>query len=111
MIVKIRVDTTTKDIKIDIIPVICDPKYYYPKIADGHAKNEILNIISAVRAKLENKSLVEYSSEQGAYPALANKYKKTAKMEMKMQFIKNLYRYPPNLSIGIVKSYLQKVFR
>lgn len=110
MIVKIRVDTTTKDIKIDIIPVICDPKYYYPKIADGHAKNEILNIISAVRAKLENKSLVEYSSEQGAYPALANKYKKTAKMEMKMQFIKNLHRFPPKLSMSIVKDYLQKIF-
>lgn len=110
MIAKIRVDMTTKDIKIDIIPVICDPKYYYPKIADGRAKNENLNIISAVGAKLENKSLVEYCSGVGDYPALANKYKKTAKMEMKMQFIKNLYKYPPKLSMSIVKDYLQKIF-
>jgi poly-gamma-glutamate synthesis protein (capsule biosynthesis protein) len=109
MIAKIRVDMTTKDIKIDFIPVICDPKDYYPKIAEGPDKNDILNLVSAVRAKLENKSLVEYRSEMGDYPALANKYKRTAKMDMKKQFIKNLYRFPPRLSIGIVKDYLQKI--
>jgi poly-gamma-glutamate synthesis protein (capsule biosynthesis protein) len=111
MIAKIRVDMTTKDIKIDFIPVICDPKDFYPKIVDGSDKNDILNIISTVRAKLENKSLVEYRSEMGDYPALASKYKRTAKRDMKKQFIKNLYRLPPTLSLSIVKDYLQKRFR
>ena len=111
VIAKIRVDTNTKDINIDIIPVTCDPKEYYPKIADEKNGDEILNLISEIRNKMENKSLSNYLSFIGDYTTLASKYKRTAKREMKMQFIKNLYRYPPNLSISIVKSYLHKVLR
>ncbi len=110
IIAKIRVDRNTKDINIDIIPVICNSKEYYPKIAEGSDKNGIQSLVSEIRSKIENKSLVEYSSGVGDYPALANKYKRTAKMEMKKQFIKNLYRFPPKLSISIVKDYLQIFF-
>jgi poly-gamma-glutamate synthesis protein (capsule biosynthesis protein) len=111
IIIKIKVDMNTKDINIDFIPVTCDPKEYYPKIVDGPDKNDILNLISAVRAKLENKCLVEYRSDVGDYSTLANKYKREAKREMKMQFIKSLYKYPLRLSISIVKGYRQKGFR
>jgi len=111
MIAKIRINMNTKDMDIDIIPVICNPKEYYPKIADGKNGDEILNLISSVRAKIENKSLSGYSSEVEDHSTLANKYKRTAKREMKMQFIKNLHRFPPKLSIGIVKGYLQKLLK
>lgn len=112
IIAKISVDMNTKDINnIDIIPVTCDSKEYYPKIADEKNGDKTQNLISEIRSKIENKSLAYYRSEVGDYPTLARKYKRIAKMQIKMQFIKNLYRYPSNLSIHIAKSYLQKVFR
>jgi len=111
VIAKIKVDMNTKDIDIDFIPVICDSKEYYPNIADEKDGDGLLSNISEIRDKIENKFLSDYRSVVGDYLTLANKYKRIAKMQMKMQFIKNMYRYPPNLSINIVKSYLQKGFR
>ncbi|NQE53355.1 Capsule biosynthesis protein [ANME-1 cluster archaeon GoMg3.2] len=111
VIAKIKVDMNTKDIDIDFIPVVCDSKEYCPKVADGKDRDEILNLILSVRGKIENKSLSDYRSVVGGYLTFANRYKRKAKMQMKMQFIKNMYRYPPNLSISMVNGYLQKRFR
>jgi poly-gamma-glutamate synthesis protein (capsule biosynthesis protein) len=110
IIAKIVVDAD-KSINVDIIPIIWDYNENCPAIANKNDRDEILNRISLVRDKIENKSLSNYHSEIGDYPASANKYKKIAKMEMKKQFIKNLYKYPPNLSIRTLKIYLQKLFR
>lgn len=110
IIAKIVVDTD-KSINVDIIPIIWDYNEYCPAIANKNDGDEMLNLISLVREKIENKSLSDYHSEIGDYPTLANKYKRIAKKQMKKQFIKNLYKYPPNLSIRTLKSYLQKLFR
>jgi poly-gamma-glutamate synthesis protein (capsule biosynthesis protein) len=110
IIAKIKVDMNTKDINIDIIPVTCDPKEYYPTIAGDKDRDKILNHISEIRNKIENKNVSDYRSTISSYTSLANNYKRTARREMKMQFIKNLYKYPPNLSMSIVKDYLQKNF-
>lgn len=110
-IAKIRVDMNTKDIDVEIIPIVCDSKDYYPKIVDRKDGDNILSFISEIRNKIENNTLSDYRSVVGDYLTLANKYKRIAKMQMKMQFIKNMYRYPPNLSISMVKGYLQKRFR
>ncbi|HAU30908.1 MAG TPA: hypothetical protein DCW46_01170 [Desulfotomaculum sp.] len=107
IIAKIRVDQDTKKIDVEIIPVICDAKEYYPKISNKKDSEEILSIISETRCKMENKSLADYLSED--YTTLANKYKRKAKQEMKMHFIKNLYRYPQSLSILIFYKYLARI--
>ena len=109
-IAKIKIDMNTKDINIDFIPVICDHKEYYPTIVGDKDRDKILNHISEIRNMIENKTLSDYRSTISSYSTLANKYKREAKREMKMQFIKNLYKYPPTLSISIVKGYLQKGF-
>ena len=109
-ITKIRVDMNTKDINVEIIPIICDAKEYYPIITDEKDGDKILNLISEIRDKIEDKSLSDYRSVVRDYPTLANKCKREAKREMKMQFMKNLYRFPPKLSMSIVKDYLQKIF-
>lgn len=111
IIAKIRVDMNTKDIHIDFIPVTCDPKEYYPTIAGDNDRDKILNHISEIRNITENKNVSDYGSVVGDYLTLANKYKREAKIEMKIQFIKNMYRYPLKFSIGVAKSYLQKGFR
>jgi poly-gamma-glutamate synthesis protein (capsule biosynthesis protein) len=111
IIAKIRVDMNTKDIHIDFIPVTCDPKEYYPTIAGDNDRDKILNHISEIRNMIENKPVSDYRSVVGDYLTLANKYKREAKIEMKIQFIKNMYRYPLKFSIGVAKSYLQKGFR
>lgn len=110
IIAKIKVDMNTKDINIDIIPVTCDPKEYYPTIAGDKDRDKILNPISEIRNMIENKTVSNYRSTISSYSTLANKYKREAKMEMKMQFIKSLYKYPLRLSISIVNGYRQKGF-
>jgi len=110
-IAKIRVDMDEKNMDIDAIPIVCDTKEYFPKIEDEKDCDEILSLILSVRDNIENKSLSDYCSSIGNYLALAKKYKKEAKIHMKMHFIKNLYRYPPNLSIAIIETYLKKIFK
>jgi poly-gamma-glutamate synthesis protein (capsule biosynthesis protein) len=110
-ITKIRVDMNTKVVDVDIIPIVCDSKNYYSKIADRKDGDNILSIISEIRNKIENKSLSDYRSVVGDYIALANRYKRNAKREMKIQFIKNIHKYPLNHSLSIVKSYLQKLLK
>ena len=110
IITKIVVDAD-KSINVDIIPIIWDYNNY-PAIANKNDRDEILNRISLVREKIENKSLSDYHSEIGDYPASANKYKKIAKMETKMYFIKNLYKYPLTLVlINIIGKYLKKYIK
>jgi poly-gamma-glutamate synthesis protein (capsule biosynthesis protein) len=109
VIAKIKVDMNTKDINIDLIPVICDSKEYYPKIADEKNGDGILSNISDIRDKIENKVLSDYRSVVGDYLTLANKYKRGAKREMKIQFIKNLYRYPLSLTIKNFYQYLARI--
>ena len=111
IIAKIKVDMNTKNINIDFIPVICDHKEYYPTIAGDKDRDKILNHISEIRNMIENKTLSDYRSTISSYTTLTNKYKRKAKREMKMQFIKSLYKYPPTLSMSIVNGYLQKGFR
>ena len=110
IISKIRVDMNTKDINVDIIPIVCDSKEYCPQIVDRKDGDNILKLISSIRGKIENKSLSDYRLSVGDYPTLTNKYKRGAKREMKIQFIKNIYKFPPKLSMSIVKDYLQKGF-
>ena len=108
IIAKIRVDMNTKDINIDFIPVTCDPKEYYPTIAGDKDRDKILNRISEIRSMIENKTLSDYHSTISSYTTLANKYKREAKREMKMQFIKSFYKYTPRFALQIVKEHLSK---
>ena len=107
VIAKIVVDAD-KSINIDIIPIIWDCNEYCPAIANKSDGDEILNRISLVRDKIENKSLSNYHSEMGDYPTIANKYKRIAKKQMKKQFIRNLYKYPLTLLIYIIEGYFKK---
>lgn len=105
IIAKIVVDMNAKDIGVDVIPIVCDPEEYYPKIADKNNRDEILSLISSVRNKVENETLSDYRLLfMGNY----SKYKREAKMQMKLHFIKNIYRYPLNLSIKMFYQYLSR---
>lgn len=110
IIVKIDIDTN-RPIKVEAIPIICDTKEYYPRVADKNNKDEILGDISTIRSLVENKDLSDYYSTIGNYTSLTKKFKKDARMQMIAHFIRNIYKYPPSLTIGIVKDYLIKFFK
>ncbi len=99
----------TKDINVNVIPLICDHLAYYPQFMSEKDRDKKLSLILSVRDTIENKVSSEYSSSITGYIALANKYHRKAKTEMKWQFIKNLHKYPLNHSFGIVKSYLRGI--
>jgi len=63
--------------------------------------------VDAVRQLFENKSLLDYSKSIGDYNLLSRKYKKPVTWNMKIQFIRNLYRYSIPLIVMTLKEFFK----
>jgi len=111
VIVKINVDVDTKNINIEVIPIICEHGEYYPKIVDENSKGEIISLISTVRSKIEGRSVSDYLLSVGDYSVLVSQYRRKAKTEMKNHFIRSVHKYPLSLSTWIVKDYLRNLLK
>lgn len=98
-------------ITVELIPIVCDTKEYYPRIADKKTKDGILSNIASIRNTIENKDLSGCYSTIGNYNIVAKKFKKEAQLQMITHFMKNIYKFPPNLTISIVKDFLKKFFK
>lgn len=109
VISQILVDIHTKHISVDFIPITCNSKEYFVSVADPDTKDEILQIISSVRFSIENKSIYEYSSYIKDYASLAQRYHNKAKIQMKIQFIRNIYRYPLSFIISTIGQYIKSL--
>lgn len=110
MIVKFVYTSINDQIEMEAIPFICEKDYYSPIIANGKIKQEIFDHLLKVRKSLENVPTDQYAYSDNAYSKLANKYKRGAKIEMMIHFIKNLHRYPRLLSIKIINEYISNSF-
>jgi hypothetical protein len=89
--------------------VIAHPGEFFPIPARGEPGQKIVDGMEGVHRCLENRSGSEYTLALGSYPQLLRRYRGRVRWEMKMHFLKNLYRYPPGLSFALVKSWLEKV--
>lgn len=108
-IAKIVIDND-KNINVEIIPICCDTEYF-PKIAEKKINREILDNISTIRKMIENKDISDYITIIGDYTNLNKKYRKEARIQMMSHFIKNIYRYPPDLIISFAKEYIVRKFK
>jgi len=92
---------------VNILPVIANKHNYQPRLANS-LKEDVLTSIEEIRGTFENKSLSDYENYIEDYDLLYSKYRKTAKWNMKAQFMKNFYRYSFSTTLSIVKQYLGK---
>jgi gamma-polyglutamate biosynthesis protein CapA len=103
IIAKIEVSGNNKEIKIDVIPLVCSSADYSPLLANHRQKDEILSFLSSSLNMLEGKSVKEYADFLGDYNELSDKYRKIAKREMRLFFAKNFFLYPLELKMDILK--------
>lgn len=111
IIAKIKIESNFNRPKIDIVPIVCNSKIYSPCVADGKYKDEILSFLSTSRDLIEGRSVQEYSDCIGDYRWLLEKHKKIAKREMKIQFAKNILRYPWELKKDILKKQINALWK
>ena len=106
----IELDDNNGKINLKMIPVILDKQEYLPLIASGSQANMIMNNIEEVRKLLENRSVENYSADIGNYSKLITKYKRSAKANMKVHYLKNILRYAPRYTLSILYKHFQKRF-
>ena len=108
-IVRIAIQDPSSPFDVTLIPIAIDPSHYRPVLSDGQEKAEILAHFQKVRNCLENTSIEEYSARIGPYPDLIKIHAGRALTQMKIYFIRNLYRYPPGLIFGSIGHFIKKI--
>lgn len=108
-IAEITLDDGSLDlVNANIIPVITDESDYRPKLVKSPQAEASIKHVDTIRSTFENRSLSDYNESIGDYDFLYSKYKRSAKRNMRVQFVKNFYRYSPSTTFGIIKQYLGK---
>ena len=110
-LVRIETQEPRPSFTISLIPVTIDPTQYRPVVSTGQEKEEILAHFQHVRTCLENRSLEEYSARIGPYPHLIKTNAGPALTQMKIYFIRNLYRYPPRFILESVWHFIKKIHK
>jgi poly-gamma-glutamate synthesis protein (capsule biosynthesis protein) len=106
-IAEIIIDDSPNSMNVNILPVMINEDNYQPRPAP-HLQADSIASVEKVRDILENRSLSDYENAIGDYDLLYSKYKETAKWNMKVQFLKNFYRYSPSTTFGMIKEYFNK---
>ncbi|KQC11983.1 MAG: hypothetical protein APR54_10255 [Candidatus Cloacimonas sp. SDB] len=108
-IAEITIDDGSLDsVKVNIIPVMADEKDYQPKLVRSPKAEASIKHLDTIRSTFENRSLSDYEESIGDYHFLYSGYKRSAKRNMRVQFVKNFYRYSFPITFGIIKRYLGK---
>lgn len=106
-IAEIAICGSKESMNINILPVILNEDNYQPRLVTP-LQLDTISSVEKIRDAFENKPLSDYKNSIGNYDLLCKKYKKIAKLNMKVQFVKNFYRYSPSTTFGIIKQYLGK---
>jgi hypothetical protein len=108
IIAAITINNSLNSFEVTIIPVQLDKENYQPRLITNPSKRTSLDYIETIRKKIENQSLDEYTAFVGNYNILSHKFNQMAKWDMKIQFIKNFYRYSASTIFTIIKQYFRK---
>jgi len=106
-VAEITIDHSPESMNVNILPVIINEDNYQPRLITP-LKSDIVISAEKIRNAFENRSLLDYENSLGDYDLLYRKYKRPAKRRMKVQFLKNFYRYSPSTTFGMIKEYLSK---
>jgi len=107
-IAEIAVDDSLDLVNVNIIPVRADEKDYQPKLVRSPQAEASIKHVDTIRSTFENRSLSDYKGSIGNYDHLYSEYKRSAKRNMRIQFVKSFYRYSPSTTFNIIKQYLGK---
>lgn len=107
-IAEINIDDLLDSIEVNILPISINARKYCPELLDHSQKDAFMKIMGIIRNSYENRSLLDYQNFIGDYNLLYNDKKRMAKWNMKVQFIKNFYRYSIPTIYAIIKQYLGK---
>lgn len=107
-IAEISVHDSPVQIQVNIIPIMIRRNNFQPQVAIPSQQQEIISAVDSVRNNLENRSLSDYSKFIGNYEKMCHKYKSAARRNMKVQFIRNFYRYSPSSAFSMIKQYFNK---
>lgn len=110
-IVRIEIQESCSPVNVSIIPVTIDPTQYRPVLSKGQEKDEIVAHFQKVRTLLENKTSEEYSTRIGPYSLLIKINSRHGLTQMKIYFLKNLYRYPPRLILDLIWHFIKKFIK
>jgi len=107
-IAEITIGDSLDLIDVNIIPVMINKEQYQPRLVKPPEIDCSINSVDTTRNIFENLSLLEYVKSIGDYNLLYSKYNRTAKWDMKVQFIKNFYRFSFSTTFGILKQFFSK---
>lgn len=108
-IAEITLSDSLKSVRVNIIPVLSDKKTYQSQLVNASQVEACIKRVDAIRRTFENRSLSDYENFIGDYDLLYRRYKKVAKRNMKVHFLKNFYRYSLPTTLGIIKNYSSKL--
>jgi poly-gamma-glutamate synthesis protein (capsule biosynthesis protein) len=107
-IAEITIGDSLDLICVNIIPVITDESDYQPQLLNPPQMEASIKRVDTIRSTFENRPLSDYKESIGDYDLLYGKYKKPAKRNMRVQFLRSFYRYSFSTTFGIAKQYLGK---
>lgn len=107
-IAEITIGNLPDAINVNVIPVIADKSDYQPQLLDPPKAEASIKHVDTIRSKFEDRPLSDYIESIGDYDLLYGRYKISAKRRMKVQFLKNFYRYSPSTTFGMIKEYFSK---
>jgi len=108
IIANIKVPDNGEEIRIDVIPLVCSPADYSPLLASRMQKDEIMSFLYRSLNMLSGKTIQEYANFLGDYDKLSDKYEKFAKLEMRLFFARNFFRYPLELKKNLLKKQFEQ---
>ncbi|MGI6023589.1 MAG: CapA family protein [Methanoculleus sp.] len=108
LIAEVTIGDSLDLISVNVIPVITDESNYQPQLLKPPQAEASIKRVDTIRGTFEDRSLADYEKTIGDYDLLYGRYKKPAKWNMRIQFLKNFYRYSPSTTFGITKQYLGK---
>jgi poly-gamma-glutamate synthesis protein (capsule biosynthesis protein) len=109
MLAQIDVHLPGMEISMHPVPIIPDRKEFYPRLAGKSDRSQIMDLIGSINRKIQGVSTPDYAAGIGDYRGLVRRCRRSANLQMKWYFLKNLPRYPLNVSTGILMQYLKKL--
>jgi poly-gamma-glutamate synthesis protein (capsule biosynthesis protein) len=106
-IAEITIGDSIETLDVTIHPFVINRDNYKPKLV-APLQTDATTSIMKIRTLLEDESLLDYERSIGDYNLLHKYYNRAAKWDMKVQFIKNFFRYSTSVKFNTIKQYLGK---
>ena len=84
---------------------------YAPYLLEGEEKEALLSKLGRLSSELKEENLANYEEEEREYKKQVEALEKYATRMMRMNFMSNIYRYPPQFVFQVVTGFLRSHLR